>query len=293
MATGRLLVHSLDPTGTVKAGAMARPIRGGSIDEGGIAFVSRNPATSDGSWPVTSSGVLVNVEALHGGPGGNTDAGTIYRWAPALSGIEETSAADGSGLAGGSYLTGTDVLKQVKRYKQLTKADLTAFFQAQLSTYPAACLAWEGMTPLGGAMGSSPGPRTARASRDNILTRNTWLLWIVSSRLDGEAERRDEGDSLRDRVVKRLHQREATRGLRISMAPGIEILEAKVFSVTPTSYVDVIRIATGFALQFEHDDEFQDWLRTRLVEETVVGADGLRIDIVDTSNPMPPNGTVP
>ncbi len=291
-AAGKLLVHSTGPTGTVQAGAMAVPVRAGSLEEAGVVFVQKKAGVADGSWAVTSSGVLVDVQAINGGPIGNGDPGGPYRWAPTLTGIEATSAADGSGVTGGSFLA-VAPLRQVRQYKQLTKADLVEFFQAQLSDFPAVAIAWEGLQPLGGSMGSSPGPRTARAGTDVVLYRNTWLLFVVTSRLDTEIERRTEGDALRDAIVQRLHQRIAARGLRVSMAPGAEVLDARVFKVTPTSFVDVIRIGTSIALQFQHEEAFNDWLRTRIVEETAVGADGLRINIVDTKVPMPPNGTVP
>lgn len=284
-AAGKLLVRSTGPTGTLEGGACAIPITNGAIDETAVVFVKKNPAVENGDWPVTSAGVLVDVECVNGGPVGNRAGATQYRWHPSQDGIELVSVADGAGLAGGSLLTGLGTIRQVRQYKQLDRATVETFFRAQLTDYPAVALAWESTQPLGGAMGSSPGPRTARAGADVVLSRHVWMLWIVTSRLDSEPERRVESDTIRDDVIERLHQRKVARELRLSMAPGAEILGASAFSTTPTSYVDLIRIATSFAMKFQHDEEYNDWLRTRLRVQTTEQS-GSRIDLPDTTIPM-------
>lgn len=285
-AAGQLLVHSTGATGTVKAGAGAFPIVDGSLCEEGQVFVTENPATEDGAWPVTSSGTLVPVEALSGGPAGNTAAGTVYRWGPPLEGIEATSESS-AGLSGGSFLTGPAVLRSLRSYKQIAAADVQTFFRAQLHDYPGALLAWESTAPFGGAMGSSPGPRTARLGQDAVAYRHTWLLYLVTSRLDSEQARRTEGDTLRDLVIDQLHQRQTARGLYLSNSPGVEILEARVMAVTPSSYVDVIRFSTNVVLKRKVLETFNDWLRTRLRIQTEEQA-GQVVDLPDITIPMPP-----
>jgi len=281
-ASGKLLVRATGASVVLKPGAMAVPIRG-SLDESGIAFVQPNAANAAG-WTVTAAGTLVDVAALHGGPIGNSESGTVFRWAPTISGLEETATADASGISGGAFLA-VSPIRQVRLYKQIDRADVEQLFRAQVSESPALVLAWEATQPLGGSMGSSPGPRTARTGVDTVLYRHTWSLFLITSRLDTEGERRDEGDAIRDAVMGRLHQRAVARKLRLSNSPGTEILEARVYKVTPTSYVDLIRVGTIASMQFQGDAQFNDWMRTRIREQTTEQGSA-KIDLPDITVPM-------
>lgn len=266
-ATGQVTVHSTGATGTVPFGSTAIPVVTGDLREEATAFVPKNPASGDGSWPVVLAGTAVPIESLHGGPVGNVAAGVAYRWDPPLPGIEATSVSVGA-VAGGVASTAFAALKQIRVYKSLTQANFEQFLRAQLSQYPGAILAWESTTPLDGPMAATPSPRQARVGRGKFLFRHTWLLWLVTSRLDTEAMRRREGDALRDDIIEILFDCMQARGLRVSNEPGAEILSASPFAATPTSYVDLIRFGCTVTVQHRSAAQFNDWLRTRLRQQT-------------------------
>lgn len=283
-AAGSLLVRSTGATGSVPSGSVAVPVASGGLVEAGSVFVLANPDTADGSWPTTPTGASVAVEALHGGPGGNADAGTEFRWLPELTGIEATSET-AAGLTGGSFLAGG--LRRVVAYKSMDQAGLAELFRASVNDCPAAVLAWASTTPVTGPMASNPGPRVSRLGTTTVLFRHEWLLWLITSQLSSEGERRRSGDAIRDDVLELLHQRCSARDvLRISNEPGIEINQATVKAVSPTSYVDQIRFSTTYAqIQTLGGGNANDWLLTRIRQQTAEQASAV-LDIPDVSVEM-------
>jgi hypothetical protein len=254
-ATGKLLVRSTGATGTVAAGSCAIPVVGGSLLEDAAVFVAE-PDSGD-SWTVHSTGDLVDVVSLHGGTIANQAAATEYRWDPPLTGIEATSESDASAPVAGGTLVGP--LKQVRVYKHASEAGADAFFRSQLSTFPGAVLAWESLAPRSGTLGPSPGPRTDRSGKARMLYRLTWVLYLVTSRLESEGTRRREADIVRDAVVNELFGRGRVRGLWVSTEPGVEILEARPFAVTPSFYVDILRLGTNITLSRRETTDYANW----------------------------------
>lgn len=297
VASGQLLVKPAAPltSGVVPWGACAVPIvRGGLVEEGTV-FVAKNPATADGSWPVGQAGSLVTVESLQGGPVGNSKPGTEYRWDLPLVGIEEVSQSL-PGLTGGVQLDTFAALRQLISYKKLDQPSFEQFLRAQLSQNPAICLCWESTLPLDGPTASQGVPRMARTGTGKFLYRHTWGLFIVTGRLDTQGQRQREGDQLRDDVIETLFDTTAARGLRLANEPGCEVLDARVFGVTPTSYVDLVRIGCTVTLQHRRQrTEYNDWLRTRLQNMTQPNGEGPTISpplkVPDVTDPMPPNGS--
>lgn len=286
-AKGQLLVRATGADVQLEPGRLAIPFPRGSLREDAAVFVRRNPATQDGAWTVTAAGTPVDVEAVLGGPVGNQPAGTEYRWDPALEGMEAVSSSSAPGVQGGAFHEAFATLRQVRRYKQLDRATAGKFFAAQVAQYPAACIAWESTTPLDGPMAAAPAPRAARVGSGRFLFRHTWLLWIITSRLDSDLARTREGDVLRDDLLSLLLDSRSARdkAFRLSVEPGIQILEARVFQVTPTSYVDLIRFATTAALQHCSSATYNDWLTTRLRLQTAEQA-GSKLDVPDITIPM-------
>lgn len=287
-ATGQLLVHSEGATGVVPFGSCAIPIVAGGLQEEATAFVTKNPATEDGSWPVVKAGTLVPVESLQGGEVGNAYPGTVYQWDLPVMGIEAESPSP-AGLSGGEASSAFGAAKQLQLYKRLDQASFEQFLRAQISQTPAICLAWESTTPLDGPMAAQGVPRLARMGRGKFLFRHTWALFIVDGRLDTEAKRRREGDVLRDDILETLLDTMSARGLRLANEPGAEILSSGVFAVTPTSYVDIVRIGCTVTLQHRRQTtEYADWLRTRQRVQTAAQGPAAPLDLPDTTDPMPP-----
>jgi hypothetical protein len=269
-ALGQLLVHSTGPTGRVPPGAFAIPEAANASIEAATVFVKPNPATLDakgngGYWNVTSGGTLVDVESVQGGLRPNLPAGTLYRWDDAIDGIELASHTL-AGMTGGAFggeLGGR--LRFVGQYKQLSKVDAQTLFQAQAYDFPAAVLSWESSQPSDGPMQSSPGPRTTRVGSLRMIWRHIWTLFLITSRQDTAGNRRREGERLRDDALEILADCVSARGLWVSMSPGIEVLESRVFGISPTSYVDVVRFATHIVIRHRPQPAaYNDWETTRI-----------------------------
>lgn len=299
VATGQVLVRSVGPSGSVPFGACAIPVVRGGIFEEATVFVSKNPANEDGDWPVTQAGVLLPVQALQGGVVGNQPPGTEYLWDLPIEGIEPKSSSP-AGLTGGvAPAPGViGAVRQLALYKQLGQANFEQFIRAGIGKSPAICLAWESTAPNDGPMAAQGVARLARMGRGKFLFRHTWALFIVTARLDTEAQRRREGDVIRDEVLVRLLDTMSARGLRLANEPGAQILDARVFGVTPTSYVDLVRIGCTVTLQHKGEPrDYADWLRTRTVMPTAPNGEGPSIsppiNVVDVTDPMPPNGSAP
>lgn len=304
VASGQLLVHSEPGAGTVRLpyGACAIPLVCGGLVEEATAFVTRNTATEDGAWPVVEAGTLVPVQSLQGGLVGNTEPGTGYTWDLPVMSIELVSVST-AGLSGGETIgtaerPGFGALQQLVMYKKFDQGTFEQFLRAQLSQYPGAVLAWESTSPLDGPMAAQGVPRLARMGTGKFLFRHTWSLFLVSARLDTEGQRRREGDVLRDDVLETLIDTASARGLRLANEPGCEILDARVFGVTPGSYIDLVRFGCQVTLQHRRQNTvYNDWLRTRLKNLTATNGQGPSLSppiaLPDVSDVMPPNGSPP
>lgn len=287
-ALSQLLVHSLEATGSVPMGACAIPEVNGGLFEEGTVFVRRNPATADGSWPVVQAGTLVSVESIQGGEHVNLPGSTLFRWDEPREGIELVSEAPAP-LVGGARSEAFAALRAIRQYKSLSSLSIEEFFRAQAAVeYPAAVLCWAGANPLDGPMAAAPGPRSARVARGRMLFRHAWIVYLITSRLDSEGQRRREGEQLRDDVLEILIDATGARSgqLRVSTDPGIEIISTSVAKITPTSYVDRVEFATRVVLERRKEGEtFSPWLSTRLRQQTAVQA-GSPLDLPDARFPM-------
>ncbi len=288
-ATGQATVRSTGATGIVPAGSFAIPIVSGQLFEEGIVVVTKNPATQDGSWPVTAAGAAVGIAAVRGGEGGNLAAATELRWDASLAGVELVSVVAGGGLTGGSWLTPAGSLRQLRQYKDLgSREQAQAFFNAQVGETPAAVLAWAGAIPAAGTTEAHLGADPSRVGRKKRLFKNQWELYLVTTRWHGDQERQREGDLLRDAVLDMLSDRVAYRDLFLSSPQGIEIVSAGVHSVTPSAYVDLIRFTNTFTLQMRDERTFTDWLKTRIrLEREQLGLNPEKLNVPDFTVNMP------
>lgn len=296
-AAGQLLVHSTAATGEMPWGCFAIPTVANAAIDAATIFVKPNPATLDakgngGNWPILQAGTLVDVESVQGGERPNLPAGTVYRWDEPVAGIELTSSSP-AGMSGGAFgesepgFGGT--LRFVGQYKQLTKPDTEALFRAQTFDFPAGVLSWESSSPSDGPMQSSPAPRTTRVGSLKMIWRHVWTLCLITSRLDTEGERRREGERLRDDVLECLADCKSARGLWVSMSPGIEMLEARVLAISPTSYVDVVRFATHIVVRHRPAPAiYHPWETTRITVSKATTPPAPAINLGDVTADMDP-----
>lgn len=307
-AAGKLVVKTevVDgvpgPATLLHPGTCALPLDGGMIDPGASVYVRPNPATASaaenpGAWLVTAGGVLVDVEAVQGGDRANKDGGTTYHWDPPELGIEAASVADAAGITGGSYSGAFAGLRQVSHFKPtVTSTEPNqALFMAGTFDFPAVVLGWAGMGPLDGAQAAAPGPRTARTGR-GMLYKNTWTIWVATSRLDSQAARSEEGTILLQDIIEILQdaRRVRDRSFFVSAEPGAKAVSARPAYLAPTAYVDVITLETIFVLVRNPEPRvYNDWLRTRMKLYTAPNAGSPPAPPLELPNvvvPMPPGG---
>lgn len=265
-SSGTLTVRSTGAAGVVPAGAFAVPFESGSLEEHCAVFVTRNPATQDGSWEVTSEGTPVAVQSMQGGAGLNFEPGAEFRWFPMVpAGIEEVSQAAGA-FVGGERGTTLGTLLQIRCFKQLSNETWLNFYRAKLGDFPGAILCWESMAPTDGPVLNANNPRQSRVGANTVRYKHQWQLYLVSSRSDTEVERRSESAVLLKRVVEELFGKTGTRDglLRISSDPGLQILSAGAHETTHTSYVDLVRFQTFESLTAKSAQDANPWLFTHI-----------------------------
>ncbi len=284
-ATGSILVHSTAATGSVPAHAHLVPIVGGALQEDAIVRVDKNPATEGGAWPVVLAGTSVTVSAVQGGTRGNLAAGTELLWDPPLSGIA-TKSATVAGLSGGTWLDTFGSLKDLRQFRGLSPDVAQDLLRAQAGMMPAAVLAWASCGPVSGSVSAAYGATQDRAGRGVRLWKNHWDLFLVTSRQSDLAIRLREGDQLRDDVLEVLTDRVAVRGQVLSSPQGIEILDARQYASTPTSFVDVVQFTTSYALVKRDAQAFSDWLVTRYRSFYEKGTHPAELDVPDVKVPM-------
>lgn len=303
-ARGKLLVKATGADVVLTPGTCASPILGNSIDRLGTAFVRPNPANpaedlAERTWTVTSSGLLVDVEAVSGGTPGNREGGTSYRWDPPELGLEPLAVADAAGVTGGDWAGVYGGLKQFTHFSAVDFDPRQDLFETITFDYPAALLAWAGSGPADGPMAGTPGPRTARLRQTRMFYRNRWALYLVTSRLDGNADRAHEATLLRDDVLECLENTMAVRerAFRVSAEPGADITAASPFRMLPQVYVDLILFDTFFVLEHRPETRtYNDWLRTRVKLYTAPNPgippqdDAPPLELPNLVVPMPPNG---
>jgi len=301
-STGQLLVKSTGATGTVPAHSYAIPILAGAMTPEAIVRVEENPATTDRSWPVTSAGVLVTVTSLQGGAHVNLAAGTECRWDDPITGIEATSEVSAAGLTGGAAYADAWTLRCLRDYRSI--GDRTAaqdLASARVGDFPAAVLAWVASYPQDGSVSATVGSNSARAGTSKRIFKHEWELSIISSRLESPEERGGEIDLVRSEVLATITDATAYRRMTISSPQGIDVMEARSTSGTPTSFIDVIRFTTSWTLKRRDTAVFHDWLKSRIRIQTAVGTTPVQpplpappiptppaIDVPDITVPMPP-----
>lgn len=279
-SSGAVLPEVTGASAVVPAGSFAVSAQG----EERMVFVSRNPERgSQGDWTI-APGQTVPVETVGGGAHTESAPGTAFYWRLPIAGVGPAAVATG-GISGGTSAVATGSLRRIRWYKEMSTPDAgRTFFSAQLGgghAYPAALLQWLRSSPADG--GSTPSRSTeTRQGAAKRAFMHEWILYLISARMDGVDDRRVEGDILRDRVLAQLSDRQAFRGLALSDSSGIEIVEAALSRVLPTSYVDEVRFATRYTLERVDERGFNPWLRTRVQQRHPTG-----VDVPDYAIDMP------
>lgn len=273
-------------TVVLRPGAIGVPISRGGLDRASAVVAARNEANARGEWEVVHAGTSVAVESVLAGPRTALPPGTEIAWLAPVAGLAATAMVEATGLSGGALHDGIGTPRQILHYKDLGgQQNAIDFFRAQLSDFPALVLAWTSSGPADASSQPGVGANSSRLGAGKRLMVHSWVIYVITSRLDGSDERRDEGDILRDAVLEQITDRMAFRGMTISSPRGLELLDSRVVQATPTSYVDRVTFSTQYTQVRRDDREFNPWLRTRL-QSSIQTSQGPH-EVVDVTDPMP------
>lgn len=250
-----------------------------AVDRGRLFFVERNPDTEDGTWTVTPAGSSVAISSVLGGERHNLPADTVLHWDPPLVGLEDTATMEAA-ATGGADPTGTASVRRIVAYEDLDTAQKALrLFQAQSrGETPAIVLCWTGT-----------GPAIRRNLQGSIALRpETWVAYVVVSRMQGALVRGPTGLGLLDLVESYLMGRGAVDGQHFSDPPVI-VTAAGRHSMSPTSYVYQLQFTTHTAMERIDtriaDGQFGGWDVTRYDVSTAT-TESLPV-ITDARYPQP------
>jgi hypothetical protein len=212
-------------------------------------------------------------------------------WYTPSVGVDGTGIVGVDGIVGGTSIVSLGALRNVRDFRDIGgHPQAQEFFRARMGDFPAVCIQWRSTSPADGSTGSTwGGSSKTRIARGARLYVDHFDLSIVTTRLDSNNQRMREGALLRDAMLELLTDRMVWRDLEISKPNGIQVLEAKQTLTTPTSYIDVIRIALQYALhRTPGPARSAPWERTRYVVERPNSLDGLD-HTLDFTEPQPPH----
>jgi hypothetical protein len=269
-ATGTATVRSTAATGTIEANVHAAPIVNGVVRPDLLVKTAVNPATSDGSWPVSQSGTSVPMLSVLGGAAHNLEQRTELRWVPQLDGITPTATIDPPGFTGAVSDTSEVGVAEARIFEDLagTPAPGTDLFRSGLSRYPALMLCWQDSEPDDGLREQPLGRREARLGRNKTLLRNLWDMFVVVSRQDSDPARRLQGLDILDELTLNIVDRQAVDGMVFSTIRGLSIHARNRWVVSPTLYVYRLRFSTTNVAVKRERRTFGPWLVSKLDTHT-------------------------
>lgn len=256
-AAGTLVVSAAPGPGAVlPPSSFAIPILGGAARYDLLLKTAVNPASDEG-WPVFA-GTAVPVVANVGGLSGNLPIGTSVRWFPSIAGVEPVSVVGPGvvgdpGIAGGTAPEGLTAVRQVAFFEELgaaTGAEMLS--RALVARFPAIVLAWE-----------STGESTF-VGRGQQTQKQTWSLYVVTSRQDADPARRLEGMAILDAATAAVIGRTGVDGFTFSAPAGVDIVGRQLVTISDAFYVYRIRLSTQTAMNYRELRAFNPWLTTRL-----------------------------
>jgi hypothetical protein len=269
-ATGSALAQSTGSTGIVPANAHAVPVVEGQVRPELLLKTARNPATTDGSWPIVRAGTSVPILSVLGGPAHNLGMGTVLRWTPVPDGVAPTASLEETGLIGGASNTSLVGVAEARIFEQLQAAPNQGidFIRSGLSRFPGLLLVWQSSEPDDGQMEQPLGPRASRLGRGRTLYRHTWDLFVVVSRQDSDPMRREQGLAIQDELSEIMTDRQAVDGVAFSTIRGISFSMCKRWLVHPTCYAYLMQFSTANVLVQRDAREYSPWLHTRIDADT-------------------------
>lgn len=288
VSTGRALLSLLQPitgarstaTATVRAvpgptavlprNAYAVPIVQGAARWDRMLKVAKNPLFDDGHWDVAAGGTAVSMISMVGGKDMNLAVNTPVMWWPTLEGIEPRSTLTVA-ATGGTEPTGLAALKQVAFFEQL-RPNLTGaaqdLFKSLVSQFPGAVLTWEESSPADGSAIDMTANTNARVGRGIFLYQHAWDLFVITSRVDSDPQRREEGLALVEAITELLQDATSADGQVFSNPQGVRVVRRQRYFVAANFYVYRLSLVTVAAVNAKERRTFHDWVRTRFDADT-------------------------
>ena len=269
-ATGTATVRAIGASATVPVPSYAVPVLTSSA--GNAQRMPQRLVKVAGTTTVTLAGTDVPIVAMLGGPGWNLPAGTRLRWDTPIAGVELESVVKAPGLTGGAYGTGYPLVRRVASLEAVAGPDAVALAAAEVGEFPAVVVSWRGGSPTG------------RKGVGKQGRQDRYRLYVVVSRLDGDAERCHEGTAILDELVALRCDRAAADG-EVFSRPPIFIEETGRVPSLPTSYIYWLDVSVSWTASERELRTFADWTSTR-ERLQVPDVDG--VTVVDQSHDMDP-----
>lgn len=206
-----------------------------------------------------SLGIISNV----GGARHNLPAGTVFRFATPIEGLEPTATLDADMLDG----SGADALvKAVSFFEDLDATNTSEdIFAGMLTEFPALMLAWQESTPVEGVVAGlrQGGNRVARNVRG---FRESFVLYIIAGRLASSARRRQEGLLILDAVTALLMDQQSNDDGEVlsTIGSGVELGNRTRYKRGPNHYIYAVRLSVNQTRVAVDRRVFKKWLTSSI-----------------------------
>lgn len=231
----------------------------------------------------------VTIKSNVGGIRHNLPADTVFRFNPPVDGIAATATLDAD-MTGGSDAGA--LIKRVAFFEDLDSASPSSDLFASKIGDRGVMLIWTNSEPVDGAMG---GLRQGanRATRSRKFWRESFVLYVVVTRLTGDSARRQEGQVIMQAITRLLtDRRQNDDGEQLStVGGGIEITNRARLGRSASHYIYGVQIRANQTLEPAADTRtFERWVRTNYVG-ALPGREPPEpiqdLEVVDATDPMP------
>lgn len=287
--TGLITVTALPGAGPVSLprNSYLIPVVGGNLRPELLFKTAEDWVVEAVDVPVSEAGVPIKSNI--GGARHNLPEGTLLRFDPPVDGFAPTATLDAD-MTNASN-TGA-LIRAAGFYEDLDLANPTDDLFAARVGDRGVMLIWSRSEPAEGALGGLR-QGSNRATRAARFWREHFVLYVVVSRLTGDAKRRQDGHLIVQAITRLLtdrHQNDDGEQLS-TVGSGVEITERTRLGRRANHYIYGIQLRVNQTLESTLTGRtFSPWLRTHY-EGTLPGrADpepGSDLEVVDVTDPMP------
>lgn len=245
--------------------------------------------TDDWTVPALVAEPGVTIKSNVGGIRHNLPAGTVFRFNPPVDGIAGAATLDAD-MTDGSDAGA--LIRRVAVFEDLDSASPSHDLFAAKIGDRGVMIIWTNSEPVEGAMG---GLRQGanRATRTRKFWRESFVLYVVVTRLTGDSARRQEGQVIMQAITRLLTDRmQNDDGEQLStVGGGVEVTNRARLGRNERHYIYGVQIRANQTLEPAADTRvFERWLRTSYVG-AVPGREPPEpiedLEVVDATDPMP------